>query len=111
MTQRVHDAESAQDKNTAVPVILPLLLYFRNGNPTLRQNRLSCVAASFDQTGQEKLFDSAGPISFNIHDGGLLFAVLIRNENVYRVSYCARGIVSDFCGFQPSSNAGKTRNQ
>src|SRR6478752_1753827 len=25
MTQRVHDAESAQDKNTAVPVILPLL--------------------------------------------------------------------------------------
>ena len=50
-------------------------------------------------------------ISFNIHDRSLLFAVLIRNENVFWPSSCDKGTVSHFCGFQPNPNVGKTRNQ
>jgi len=46
-----------------------------------------------------------------MHDGGLLFAGLIRNQNIFWTGSYDGGIVSHFCGFPPNPNAGKTRNQ
>ena len=62
--------------------------------------------------GTRKVCSTArGAISFNTPDGGFLFAVLIRNENVFRVGYSGIRVISGFYRFHPSSNAGKTRNQ
>ena len=40
-----------------------------------------------------------------------IFAVLIRNENVFWSSSCGGGTVSHFYGFQPYPNVGKSRNR
>jgi hypothetical protein len=51
-----------------------------------------------------------GPISFNIHDGGLFFtfrsAIKTYSGPVHVIME-----YSHFCGFQPNPNAGETRNK
>jgi hypothetical protein len=69
------------------------------------------MPVSSDQAAQINCSTARGVGSFGLHDVGLLFSALIRDENVFPIDRSDNRTVSRFRGFQPNPSAGKTRNQ